>query len=411
MQEIHPSEVKFDSRIRKNMGDINSLALSIKKSGQIQPIVVTQDLELIAGGRRLAACLLLDQPVKYVTMNELSDLQRKVIELEENIARKEFTPAEECCAITELHNLKCKENFNWTLSNTADLLSVTKTTVFRALEIAEHVELNPQLRGAKTKHEITAAVKSDQRLLQRALDVGSRKISDTQIHSIVKQQSAVDFLKGFDNKSVDLILTDPPYGIDVDKTVKGIKNTAAAGYSFSDTEAEAQEHYALIAKEGFRVVNSKGKALVFCAPSMFSEIVSLFKAVGWLVYPRPIVWIKGTTGQTNNPDKWPAACYEIALYARKPDATFEKSAMPDWVGVAPIKSEKAHPTEKPAELIQHFINYLAHPKSIIIDPYAGSFVTVEVALKNGHNGYGCDISNQAHIVGLDRISKLMEEMK
>jgi ParB family chromosome partitioning protein len=47
--------IRVGKRFRKDMGDIDSLAASIKDIGLISPIAVTPDGELLAGGRRLAA--------------------------------------------------------------------------------------------------------------------------------------------------------------------------------------------------------------------------------------------------------------------------------------------------------------------------------------------------------------------
>jgi ParB family transcriptional regulator, chromosome partitioning protein len=54
------SDIKIDRRrIRKDLGDIASLAESIKELGLLQPIVVFADGRLIVGERRLRAVRLL----------------------------------------------------------------------------------------------------------------------------------------------------------------------------------------------------------------------------------------------------------------------------------------------------------------------------------------------------------------
>jgi ParB family chromosome partitioning protein len=49
------SEIKIGVRLRKELGDIDSLAKSMEDLGLLQPIVVTQDLWLVDGERRLTA--------------------------------------------------------------------------------------------------------------------------------------------------------------------------------------------------------------------------------------------------------------------------------------------------------------------------------------------------------------------
>lgn len=50
------TDIKIGNRFRKDLGDIQTLANSIQEIGLLQPIVVNQNNELIAGQRRLEAC-------------------------------------------------------------------------------------------------------------------------------------------------------------------------------------------------------------------------------------------------------------------------------------------------------------------------------------------------------------------
>jgi ParB family chromosome partitioning protein len=49
-------EIKVGKRIRRDMGDIESLAQSINDLGLLTPILITPDNKLLAGERRLRAC-------------------------------------------------------------------------------------------------------------------------------------------------------------------------------------------------------------------------------------------------------------------------------------------------------------------------------------------------------------------
>jgi len=48
-------DIKIGPRIRKDLGDIVSLAASMKEFGLLQPVVVTTDGRLLAGVRRIEA--------------------------------------------------------------------------------------------------------------------------------------------------------------------------------------------------------------------------------------------------------------------------------------------------------------------------------------------------------------------
>lgn len=88
--------IRVGERHRLDMGDVDSLAESIRRIGLLHPIVVTPDHRLIAGGRRLAACDQLgwaEIPVRVVA--NLTDA-RALLEAErdENTCRKEMAASE-----------------------------------------------------------------------------------------------------------------------------------------------------------------------------------------------------------------------------------------------------------------------------------------------------------------------------
>jgi ParB family transcriptional regulator, chromosome partitioning protein len=67
------SKITVGARHRRDMGDLASLARSIRDIGLLHPIVVSQDGLLLAGGRRLEACKMLgwqDIPVTIVEVND-----------------------------------------------------------------------------------------------------------------------------------------------------------------------------------------------------------------------------------------------------------------------------------------------------------------------------------------------------
>lgn len=82
-------------RRREDMGDLHGLAESIEKYGLLQPIVIDEALHLVAGERRLNACRMLgwsSVPVRNV--GDLTEEERREIELEENDQRKALTDHE-----------------------------------------------------------------------------------------------------------------------------------------------------------------------------------------------------------------------------------------------------------------------------------------------------------------------------
>jgi ParB family chromosome partitioning protein len=90
---IDIGKIIIGDRARKDMGDLHALARSIADIGLLHPIVVTDDLHLVCGERRLRACrdiLGLDR-VK-VTVANIEALA--LGERDENEVRKDFTVSE-----------------------------------------------------------------------------------------------------------------------------------------------------------------------------------------------------------------------------------------------------------------------------------------------------------------------------
>jgi ParB-like chromosome segregation protein Spo0J len=91
--ELALAEITVGERFRADLGDLEGLASSMAELGLLQPIVVTEGLVLIAGGRRLEAARRLGWPtVAAVVAEELDDVADLLrAERDENTCRKEMT--------------------------------------------------------------------------------------------------------------------------------------------------------------------------------------------------------------------------------------------------------------------------------------------------------------------------------
>lgn len=98
------SSIKVANRIRKEFGDIESLAEDISENGLINPVTLTPDGKLLAGERRLRAVKKLGWSTVDARIVENSDDMRKLrIEISENEHRKEFTFSEKMAYADLLH--------------------------------------------------------------------------------------------------------------------------------------------------------------------------------------------------------------------------------------------------------------------------------------------------------------------
>lgn len=101
------SDIKIKKRIRQDNGNIDSLADSLDRHGLFNPILLTQNYELIGGFRRLQAAKLLGWETIPATIVETSDkVTRLELELEENVQRLNFTEEELFEGLTKLEKMK-----------------------------------------------------------------------------------------------------------------------------------------------------------------------------------------------------------------------------------------------------------------------------------------------------------------
>jgi ParB-like chromosome segregation protein Spo0J len=86
------SEITIGYHYRKDSGDLQALADSIKAIGLLHPVVINKNDHLIAGARRIRAFKLLGRAEIPVTVVDLAEIVRG--EFAENEQRKDFTPSE-----------------------------------------------------------------------------------------------------------------------------------------------------------------------------------------------------------------------------------------------------------------------------------------------------------------------------
>src|SRR6516225_7787676 len=93
LKELKIADIVVGDRHRRDMGDLTTLAESIRQEGLLQPIGVTDRLELVFGERRIRAVR--DILKKKTILARIVDVSSILAgEYHENEIRKDFTPSE-----------------------------------------------------------------------------------------------------------------------------------------------------------------------------------------------------------------------------------------------------------------------------------------------------------------------------
>lgn len=153
------SSILVEDRQRLDLGDIDSLAESLRINGQIQPILVDNKNRLVAGGRRLAAATKLGWThIHAVQRDTMTEDQLFILELEENVQRKDMDWQEKCLNIAKIHSIKSREKAldleSWGQRETGAMLNESAANINFNLKIAKKLqaELGPDnkpIEGAR----------------------------------------------------------------------------------------------------------------------------------------------------------------------------------------------------------------------------------------------------------------------
>lgn len=107
MVQVEIRSIRIKRRIRKDLGDIEGLADSLSRFGQLHPIVITRKKILVSGRRRLEAARTLGwTTIDAITIASRDSVQLLELELDENVQRHQLTRDEVEETLARLDRLK-----------------------------------------------------------------------------------------------------------------------------------------------------------------------------------------------------------------------------------------------------------------------------------------------------------------
>jgi len=179
-------------------------------------------------------------------------------------------------------------------------------------------------------------------------------------------------MKEIPGGSVDMILTDPPYGMNLEPQRKSgkfhgerIKNDNTLAWSDA------------FFYECFRVTSKNTASMFFCNHHCVAEFITSAKLAGYEI-KNLIVWNKCHFGMGGN---W-RPVHELVLICTKGRFVTTSNSLKTIINFKKVHHTKAvHPTEKPTDILEHLISEPDYFPSVILDPFMGSGTT-GVAAKN-----------------------------
>ena len=197
-----------------------------------------------------------------------------------------------------------------------------------------------------------------------------------------------DVARLLDGAKVDLLLTDPPYGINIVQTVKiGERERANGRVGFSG-EAEAREYKPIINDDKpfnpQHLLDFNVPSILFGANNFAHELPNNSK---WLVWFK-----KADLNKCKNPFS------DCELAWTNFDGKSVKLYHHTWSGMIrqgerrlELK-ERVHPTQKPVGLLKRLIEEYCPPNGVVLDLYGGSGSTLIACAETGRTCYMMELS-------------------
>jgi DNA modification methylase/ParB-like chromosome segregation protein Spo0J len=377
------------------------LASSITQNGLIHPVVVRkQDNEtiLVAGERRIRAMQYIwnfgetvrcgdhnfpEMHVPCLFLGEIDPIDAYEIELEENIRRTDLTWQERAIATKRLFDLRNQkaekigappptiQEFAKQVDGQKDI-DLSARNVRRDVILAENLA-NPVVAKAKTPNEAMKALKREEEAkknVELAKTVGATLTRDSHV---LLQGDCIQLLAGLPELSFDVILSDPPYGIDAQdfNDSGGLAGGGGDGGHFYDDSYETWKKL----MDGLftqldRVAKVQAHLYLFCDIDRFHELRGLALLNGWKPFRTPLIWHNPTANRAPWPQQGPQRKWQAILYAIKGEKPTQ-ALYPDII-VFPSDSNLGHPAQKPVSLYLDLLRRSVRPGDCVLDPFCGS---------------------------------------
>lgn len=258
-----------------------------------------------------------------------------------------------------------------------------------------------------------------------------KRLNEERIFEIEQRLKLIwgDFLtENFEENSVDLVVTSPPYnvGIDYNEFVDNISYEEYLTWS----KKWLLKVYKILKDDGRICLNIPLDKNKGGQQSVYADIVTIAKEIGFK-YHSTIIWNEGNISRRTAWGSWMSARapYVIApvevivvLYKkvwkkiRKGISDITKEEFIEWtngVWVFPGESKKkvGHPAPFPEELPKRCIKLFSYVEDLVLDPFVGSGTTLIAGYKLNRRVVGVELSKDYFELAKKRIMETIGSLK
>lgn len=203
----------------------------------------------------------------------------------------------------------------------------------------------------------------------------------------------------------DLVVTDPPYRL----TSGGNSGACMSGIFSADQYDNGGElmdvvRWSQIGGPIYRALKADADAYVMANDKNLFAAHAGFTGTGFKFH-NLLGWDKGAP--TRN--LWYMKHVEPVLYLWKGKARTIRNAGSKQIFACPRPKGAIHPTQKPVELLTHYITNSSAAGDTVLDPFAGSGATLLAAAQAGRKSIGIEVSEEHFQAAAERLSHELKE--
>jgi DNA modification methylase len=200
----------------------------------------------------------------------------------------------------------------------------------------------------------------------------------------------LNFMRTMPDKSVDAVITDPPYGIGAEKGTSGFGES-------KHTVRHYKDKWIKPGREIFDQILAKSDSVFVFGGNYFTD--SLPQADAWLV------WDKTGNIQFHNPF---SDCELVWTTLKRKTVKKYTHILQGFVGA---EKERFHPTQKPVAIMKMIVEDFTNPGDTILDPFMGSGTTGVACVQTGRNFIGCEIDEGYFKIAEKRIHDAQQQLR
>ena len=365
LKELKPAAYNPRKKLKKGDKEYEKIKQSLLKFGYVDPIIVNEDLTVIGGHQRLTVLKDLDYETAKCVIVDLPKEDEKAL----NIALNKITG-------------------QWDEALLADLLLDLQESDFNLdLTGFEPPEIDDILSNVHDK-ELSEDEFDVEEELKKPTVSRHGDIWQLGKHRVICGDStkAETYKQLLDDRKANLVVTDPPYNVDVEETAGKILND-------NMSDGDFYQFLLFMFTQVENHMEDDASIYVFHADTEGLNFRKAFKDAGFYL-SGCCIWKKNSLVLGRSPYQWQ---HEPCLYGWKKKGRHQwfsdRKQTTIWEYDRP-KSSKDHPTMKPIQLMAYPIQNSSMRGTIVLDPFLGSGSTLIAADQTGRVCYGIELDEK-----------------